>query len=161
MYKNSTTFFIITARGVTTSIPINLDTQEPNWQKIEEPTLSVLQLAYETNKGNIQIIPDRIINETISIANPKGFYEKLIGVEGECSLFTIYQTILQTGLNPNIDSSSLNFAITVLNSALNNNDWTKPYAKPAYLEAYNILKMFLTQEQIEVIDQENINFNLV
>ena len=42
-----------------------------------------------------------------------------------------------------------------------NNDWNKPYALPAYLAAYNILKPFLTEEQIEVIDQENVNFKLV
>jgi len=32
---------------------------------------------------------------------------------------------------------------------------------PAYLAAYNILKSFLTEEQIEVIDEENTCFNLV
>lgn len=96
-----------------------------------------------------------------TLPNPTGFYEKLIGVEGINPLYQIYTTIITAALNPNIDTSSLNVALTIYNGALKNNDWSKPYALLAYLAAYNILKSFLTEEQIEVIDQENINFNLV
>ena len=93
--------------------------------------------------------------------NPTGFYEKLIGVEGINPLYQVYTSIITAALNPEVDTSSLNVALTIYNGALKNNDWNKPYALQAYLATYNILKSFLTEEQIEVIDQENVNFKLV
>ena len=92
--------------------------------------------------------------------NPTGFYEKLIGATGTNPLYDVYISLISTALNPSVDTSSLNMAITIYNGALKN-DWTKAYAKPAYLSAYTIIKQFLTPEQITVIDSENTNFKLV
>jgi hypothetical protein len=108
--------------------------------------------------GNTPLPADELPPNTSP--NPTGFYEKLIGVEGVNPLYQVYTEIITAALNPNIDTSSLNVALTIYNGALKN-DWSKPYAIPAYASAYNILKQFLTQEQIEVIDAENVIFNLV
>lgn len=105
--------------------------------------------------------PEPAENLALTIPNPTGFYEKLLGVEGNNPLYQVYASVISTALNPAIDTSSLNMAITIFNGALRSNDWSKPYAIPAYIEAYNILKQFLSQEQINIIDEENINFNLV
>ena len=96
----------------------------------------------------------------IPLPNPTGFYEQLIGVNGSNSLQEIYTSIITNALDPNKDTSSLNMAVTIFNGALKN-DWKKPYAIAAYKSAYSILKQFLTPEQIEIIDAENLNFNLV
>ena len=159
MNRNSNTLFLESPNAIT---PVPWVNNAPDFTGFTEPTLSVLQDAYQANINNIVIIPDPITEPpSPPQPDPKGFYEKLIGVRGDYPLHQVYQSISFQALNPDQDTSSLNFAITVFNSALNINDWSKDYAKTAYAQAYNILKSFLSVGQITIIDAENINFNLV
>lgn len=94
--------------------------------------------------------------------DPKGFYEKLIGMNGDTHpLHLVYKSITFQGLDDTKDTSSLGYAVLLYNNALNINDWSLPQSKEAYLSAYSILKRFLTLGQISIIDAENINFHLV
>jgi hypothetical protein len=93
--------------------------------------------------------------------NPKGFYEKMIGVRGDYPLFQVYQSISFQALDQTKDTSSLGYAVTVFLASLTTNDWSQEYAKPAYAQAYEILKQFLSSGQIAIVDAENIAFNLV
>jgi hypothetical protein len=164
MKRNSTTIYIESPSGDPNApciTPIPWLNNAPDFNGITEPTLSVLRASYERNKDNIIVIPDPVPQPVIPQPDPKGFYEKLIGVTGDNSLFQVYQSISQTALDPTTETSSLAYAVTIFNGALNNNDWAKDYAKPAYAQAYTILKQFLTVGQIEVVDQANIDFKLV
>lgn len=94
--------------------------------------------------------------------DPKGFYRKLIGMEGDqYPLYQIYSSLAFRALDETQDTSSLATAMLIYNNALNINDWSLPEAKQAYLSAYEILKRFLSAGQISIIDAENINFRLV
>lgn len=126
---------------------------------IVNPQFDYLQTAFDN--GDYKSIPDPVPYPVISQPDPKGFYEKLIGVTGDNPLFQVYQSISRTALDPMTETSALAYAVTIFNGALNNNDWSKDYAKPAYAQAYAILKQFLTVGQIKVVDQANIDFKLV
>ena len=61
MKRNSITIFLESPSGnidfpVITSLPWS--NNEPDFSGIEEPTLSILQAAWEAGKDNIEIIPD-------------------------------------------------------------------------------------------------------
>ena len=100
------------------------------------------------------------IPPAVNLADPKGFYEKMIGAKGDYPLSDGYHSIsFQSRLD--VDTSSLVSAMLTFVSALTENDWSQDYAKPAYAEAYNILKPFLSGGQITIVDGENIAFNLV
>jgi hypothetical protein len=110
---------------------------------------------------NAQVLIDPNKPNPPALPNPKGFYEKLIGVHGDYPLFQVYQSITFQALDNTKDTSSLSYAVTVFNNALNINDWSQDYAKSAYTQAYSILKPFLSTGQISIIDAENIVFNLI
>lgn len=94
--------------------------------------------------------------------DPKGFYEKLIGMRGDTyPLHLVYKSITTQALDDTKDTSSLGYAVLLYSNALNINDWSLPESKEAYLSAYTILKRFLTVGQISIIDAENINFRLI
>lgn len=94
--------------------------------------------------------------------DPKGFYEKLIGMRGDTyPLHLVYKSITTQALDDTKDTSSLGYAVLLYNNVLNINDWSLPESKEAYLSAYTILKRFLTVGQISIIDAENINFRLI
>lgn len=110
--------------------------------------------------GQVLINPDKPI--TVKQPNPKGFYEKAVGVNGDSYPLTlIYQSLSRRALDETQDTSALVAALLIYNGALNTNDWTQPYAKELYKNAYEKLKPFLSTGQISIIDAENIAFGLV
>lgn len=110
--------------------------------------------------SNVLIDPNVI--DPAPLPNPKGFYEKLIGLKGDTHpLHLVYKSITGQALDDSKDTSSLAYAVLIYNNALSINDWSLPESKEAYLSAYGVLKRFLTVGQVSIIDAENINFNLV
>lgn len=127
---------------------------DPIYQNIQWQNNIVLFTEQEVNAKIAELA-------AIKKPDPKGFYEKLIGVRGtDYPLHQVYQSITFQALDQTKDTSSLSYAVTVFNNALNINDWSR-YGKDAYAQAYNILKPFLSAGQITIVDTENKNFGLV
>ena len=119
---------------------------------------SDIQAAFDNGDYIVLPQPQSVTNPP----NPKGFYEKMIGMDGDTyPLHLVYKSITFRALDDSQDTSSLAYAVLVYNNALNINDWSLPQTKEAYLAAYEILKRFLSVGQISIIDEENINFGLV
>lgn len=94
--------------------------------------------------------------------DPKGFYNKAIGMNGtEYPLYLVFSSLQRHMIDNTQDTSSLVGALLVYNNTLNINDWSLPKAKDAYKTAYDQLKQFLTVGQIDIVDKENVNFRLV
>lgn len=129
----------------------------PDLRDISEPSKTILQTAFDD--GHYTIITTISDSVLIVESNPTAFYETLIGAMGECPLNDVYKDVSVIALNPSIETSALNYAASLFNGALHH-DWSKPYAKDAFASAYEILKGFLSPEQVAIIDDAIIEFNL-
>ncbi len=92
--------------------------------------------------------------QAIKKPDPKGFYEKLL--DGQSDLYLVYQYILGLSLT-GIQSVYL----TAFSNALVVNDWTKPYAKPAFATAMMLVNTLLQPSQITTVTNEATAFALI
>lgn len=86
---------------------------KPDFTGIEEPTLSILQAAWEAGEDNVEIIPDP---EPIpEIKNPD--WDRLIAEVLSGDLLPLFNRVIFEALNSNpisIARSDINLAVTVL-----------------------------------------------
>jgi hypothetical protein len=129
---------------------------DPDFSSYDQPAKQALIAAYTS--GDFSREDPELITETES-PKPMAFYEKLIGVMGTCHLNDVYKAVLARFLDPSVDTSSLVGAVMVFNGALHH-DWGKEYAKNAFADAYEILKGFLSPEQIVIVDDAILEFNM-
>ena len=90
--------------------------------------------------------------------NPMGFRSKLCGLSGteNNTLYGVYAEITAIAVTPATSSAALTYTCNLLEGSF----WNEPFSKPAFAAAYNILKNFLTPEQIAICDAAIIEFNL-
>jgi hypothetical protein len=145
---------IIHSEGANTPLP--LIEGKPDFSDVSGRSLEILEQNWKLGNYSLQ---EMITSEVLNPPLPIAFYEKMIGVTGACPLNDVYNSISAIALNPNSETSALNYATSLFKGALDN-DWSKSYAKTAFASAYGILKGFLTTEQIEIVDSAITEFNL-
>ena len=109
MKRNSTTIYLVTY-GTTTPLPW-LD-NAPDFTGITEPTLSVLQAAWEQGKDVIEIIPDPVITQTIE-PDWDGLKNMVLGGE----LYPLFTRVTIEAANSNainLARNDINLAVTVI-----------------------------------------------
>jgi hypothetical protein len=155
MERNSRTIWIKSANATT---PLPWVNNAPDFSGISEPTLSILRLAYESQKDNVEVVADVATTQLVA-PNPRGFYDAMVDHLANHPLNGVYANILEQSLDTTKDTSSLLSAMFLVKSALDN-DWLKSYALSGFQLAYLTLKPFLSPSQIEIVDYAIIEFNL-
>jgi len=135
---------------------VNLINGQPDLSGFQEPTLSILQAAFNANE--YEVIPDVVPQPFVPQPDPMGFRSKLYGLTGtdKNALYGVYAETTALAVTP----ATANAALTESRNILEGSFWNEPFSKPAFAAAYNILKNFLTPEQITICDAAIIEFNL-
>jgi len=135
---------------------VNLINGKPDLSGFQEPTKSILQVAFDA--GSYEVIPDVAPQPFVPQPDPMGFRSKLYGLTGtdKNALYGVYAETTAIAVTP----ATANAALTESRNILEGSFWNEPFSKPAFAAAYNILKNFLTPEQIVVCDAAIIEFNL-
>lgn len=110
MKQNSQTVFIEFANTITSLSWVN---NAPDFTGIEEPTLSILQAAWEAGKDNIEIIPDPEPIPEIKNPDWDGLATQALGG----SLLPLFNRLTSEAINSNaisIARNDINLAVTVL-----------------------------------------------
>jgi hypothetical protein len=108
------------------------------------------QTIIELTQDEIDLI---LANQSSPQPDPIAFFDEMIGATGGTALTTVYQSVLTQALSP-VDSSSLVAALLVFNGALNR------YTSGGFAASYDILKGFLTTEQIVIVDEAIARYHL-
>ena len=135
---------------------VNLINGQPDLSGFQEPTKSILQAAFAANE--YEVIPDVAPQPIAPQPDPMGFRSKLYGLTGtdKNALFGVYAATTAIAVTPATESAAMTDSRNILEGAF----WNEPFSKPAFASAYNILKNFLTPEQIAICDAAIIEFNL-
>ena len=110
MKRNSTTLFLQSSNSTT---PIPWVNNAPDFTGFEEPTLSILQAAWEAGKDNIEIIPDPEPIPEIKNPDWEGLAAKALGE----SLLSLFTRVTAEAINSNpisIARNDINLAVTVI-----------------------------------------------
>ena len=110
MKRNSTTLFLESLNALT---PLPWVNNAPDFTGIEEPTLSVLINVWETEKDNIEIIPDPEPVAEIKIPYWEGLAAQALGG----SLLSLFTRVTAEAINSNpisIARNDINLAVTVI-----------------------------------------------
>ena len=151
--------FLFELNGITTWLPrLN---GVPDLSSLSEPAKSIYQTALTVWLADGNIIPVPIAPPFVPQPDPMGFRSKLYGLTGteNNALYGVYAETTAIATNPATASAALTDSRNILEGSFWN-DWTRPSAKLAFASAYNILKNFLSPEQIVVCDAAIIEFNL-
>jgi hypothetical protein len=144
---------------------LNLSDYSINWEAIAYlPTRQAVQSAWEewaVGKDLAYELRDRpdLAEEPALNPDPMGFRNKLYGLSGNADndLFDVYTAQSAIALNPATANAALTDARNILEGSL----WNEPFSKPAFAAALNIIKGFMSPEQIVIVDREANSFNLV
>ena len=112
MKRNSTTLFLESLNATTLLPWVN---NAPDFTGIEEPTLSILQTAWEAGKDSIEIIPDPEPIPIPEIKNPD--WEGLTAQSLGGSLLSLFTRLTSEAINSNpisIARNDINLAVTVI-----------------------------------------------
>jgi len=136
---------------------VNLINGKPDLSGFQEPTLSILQAAFDANSYEVIPVPIAPV-PFVPQPDPMGFRSKLYGLTGtdKNALYGVYAETTAIAVTP----ATANAALTESRNILEGSFWNEPFSKPAFAAAYNILKNFLTPEQIGICDAAIIEFNL-
>jgi len=135
---------------------VNLINGKPDLSSFQEPTKSILQAAFDAD--SYEVLPDVVPQPFAPQPNPMGFRSKLYGLTGtdKNALYGVYAETTAIAVTP----ATANAALTESRNILEGAFWNEPFSKPAFASAYNILKNFLTPDQIAICDDAIIEFNL-
>ena len=149
--------FLIELNGTTTTWVPRLN-GVPDLSRLSEPHRTNAQAAFTIWLADGNIIPVPIAPPIVLQPDPMGFRNKLFGLTGteNNALFGVYAATTAIAVTPATESAALTDSRNILEGSL----WNEPFSKPAFGAAYNILKNFLTLEQIVVCDAAIIEFNL-
>ena len=141
--------------GSTTTV--ELINGQPDLSSFQEPTKAILRSAFDAD--SYEVIPALVPQPIVPQPNPMGFRSKLYGLTGteNNSLYGVYAETTAIAVTP----ATANAALTESRNILEGSFWNEPFSKPAFAAAYNILKNFLTPEQIAICDAAIIEFNLI
>ena len=130
----------------------------PDLSSLSEPTKDIYQTALTAWLADGNIIPVPVPPPFVPQPDPMGFRSKLYELTGteNNALFGVYAETTAIATNPATASAALTDSRNILEGSF----WNQPFSKLAFAAAYNILKNFLTPEQIVVCDAAIIEFNL-
>ena len=110
MKRNTTTLFLQSSNSTT---PIPWVNNAPDFTGITEPTLSILQAAWEAGKDNIEIIPDPEPIPEIKNPDWEGLVAEVLGGD----LLPLFTCVTAEAINSNpisIARNDINLAVTVI-----------------------------------------------
>jgi hypothetical protein len=141
---------------------VNLINGVPDLSAYSEPTLSILQTAFDA--GDYVELPDP--EPYIPVPDPIGFRKKLYGIsDSSLANMLFHQVYIPSTLIATNPATAM-AALTESRNILEGSFWNEPFSKAAFSNpfgsgSFDILKNFLTQEQIDIFTQSAIEFNLI
>jgi hypothetical protein len=163
--KRNSLYVYVESFGTTTPVPVDSE-GNPVWDGYSGRTLQVLQDAYGRDKDNLVVISDPELQTVITEPNPMGFRNRLYGLTDSTEANVLFHSVYIPTTIAATNPATANAALTEARNILEGSLWNEPFSKMAFSNpfgsgSFDILKNFLSHEQITEMQKAAVEFNLV